>query len=360
VDQMQAKKVTLFLTAILCFSVLVFNVSASSNSTVSFRSGGLTIELEFPDEAHPWEIITHNVTITAYTNLNSLKIDLFIYAPINSFLQLIKNQQISWSELIENQSLPMNKITFQLPQQANGTLYCFMNVSTSLSTDYSAYSFYTTRVSNLTSTEMQSLYNEMLTNYTNLKAQYEISLNEYNSLLANYSNLFANYTKLLNENNELLDKYNTQSAGYEALLNSNNKLSDEYNNLNSNYQAKATEYETLQMNYQTLNSSKNSLQITYNTLKTAYDSLNQTNTKLQDEARTLQEKTTSSENALNSERIVMLIFVATVAGLVILVIYMRQKNKEPYLVIRKETGSSKNRRKIHPESKNRTPLLMTR
>jgi type IV secretory pathway component VirB8 len=44
---------------------------------------------------------------------------------------------------------------------------------------------------------------------------------------------------------------------------------------------------------------------------------------------------------MNSDRIVLFIFTITVAGLVALIIYIKRKKPEPYLVIRKETVAVK-------------------
>jgi type IV secretory pathway component VirB8 len=46
-------------------------------------------------------------------------------------------------------------------------------------------------------------------------------------------------------------------------------------------------------------------------------------------------------NALNIDRVVMFIFVAAVASLIALVIYLKRKEPEPYVVIRKETVTVK-------------------
>ena len=84
-----------------------------------------------------------------------------------------------------------------------------------------------------------------------------------------------------------------------------------------------------------------SLQANYTSLQSEYDALNQTYTDLQTELTTLQERITRSENALNSDRIVMFIFIITVAALIAFIVYMKRKKEEPYVVIRKETVSVK-------------------
>jgi hypothetical protein len=332
---MQTKKIGYFLSTLLLFSGLICSVGAST-TTESFRGGGVTIDLTFPEEAHPNTTITHNVTITAHTHLSLQSFTLFIYAPVNETWQEVKNRTISW-DFSENETL-ISRIEFQLPQNTNGTLYCEMTVKTDHSSDYSSYKFYTTSVSELTFSEMQKLYNEMLANYTMLQADYETLLNEYNGLLANYTSLFANYTALLSEHNDLLAKHNAQVATYQALLNSYNKLSGDYSTLNSNYQSKVNEYNALQANYDSLNSTHYSLQANYTSLQGVYDALNKTYTELGADLTDLQQ---SSENALSTDRIVMFIFVVAVACLIALIIYIKRKEPEPYVVIRKETVAVK-------------------
>jgi hypothetical protein len=334
---MQAKKIGYFLTLLL-FSELICSVGAST-TTVSFRGGGVTIDLTFPEEAHPNTTITHNVTITAHTDLSLQSFTLFIYAPVNATWQEVKNRTISW-DFLENETLT-SRIEFQLPQDTNGTLYCEMTVQTDQTADALSYKFYTTRVSELTFSEMQSLYYAMLANYTSLQTDYETLLNEYDGLLANYSSLFANYTALLSEHNDLLAKYNAQVATYESLLNSYNKLSDDYESLNSNYRSKINEYNALQTDYKSLNSTRHSLQTDYDALQAVYDELNQTYADLQTELANLQERITFSENALNSDRIVLFIFIVTIACLIAFIIYIKRKEPEPYVVIRKETVTMK-------------------
>jgi hypothetical protein len=335
---MQAKKMGYFLSTLLLFSGLIYSVGAST-TTVSFRGGGVTIDLTFPEEAHPTETLTHNVTITAHTDLSLQSFTLFIYAPVNATWQEVKNRTISW-DFLENETLT-SRIEFQLPQDTNGTLYCEMTVQTDQTADALSYKFYTTRVSELTFSEMQNLYYEMLANYTSLQADYQSLLNEYNDLLANYTSLFTNYTAVLSEHNDLLAKYNGQVATYESLLNSYNKLSGDYNTLDSNSRSQLSKYNALQADYDSLNSTFYSVQGNYTflqgnftDLQAVYDALNQTYTDLLSDLNNLQ-------GAVDTDRIVMFIFIVTVACLIAFIVYLKRKKEEPYVVIRKETVAVK-------------------
>jgi predicted nuclease with TOPRIM domain len=331
---MQAKKIGYFLTLLL-LSGLICSVGAST-TTVSFRGGGVTIDLVFPEEAHPTESIWHNLTITSSTATTLRNFTVVIKAPVNSSWQEIFNAQDTFSK-----PLPVSyNLTLSLPQETNGTLQCFIYVNTSSIDDLSTM-FYTTRVSELTFSEMQSLYYEMLANYTSLQTDYETLLNEYNDLLANFTSLLANYTALLSEHNDLLTKYDTQVANYQTLLNSYNKLSSDYNTLDSNYRSQLSKYNALQADYDSLNSTFYSVQGNYTflqgnftDLQAVYDALKETYNNLLSDRNNLQ-------GAVDADRIVMFIFVVTVACLIAFIIYIKRKQPEPYVVIRKETVAMK-------------------
>ncbi len=347
---MPAKKIVCFFIVLLLFSTLTCSVGASSDTTVSFRGAGITINLTYPDEARPAESIWHNATIIANTALTLRNLTVVIKAPVNSSWQEVftgKDERNIFMQ--QNDSFPWSMGPILLPQGVNGKLACFIYVNTSQSTDYATYTFYTTHASEPTLSEMQNLYNEMLANYTILQANYSTLLNEYNGLLANYSSLFAIYTALLSERNALWAQYNAQVATYESLLNSYNKLSDDYDALNANYRSKLSELGALQSDYESLNSTRYSLQADNEALQADYDELKQTNTELQNELANLQERITRSENDLNSNRIVMFIFTVAVAALVAFIVYIKRKKQEPYVVIRKETVS------VNPDERSDAP-----
>jgi predicted nuclease with TOPRIM domain len=415
---MRTKTVVYFLSFLLVSSAVVYCVGAAQTKTQSFHGVGVKIELAFPDEAHPTDTISHNITITAIVDVALQNITLFIYAPINSTLQHVKNQTITWPLLLAGNSLPTSEIRFTLPQNANGTLYCLLYVQTDQSADYASYTFYTTQVRTLTYTELLSAHNQLIANYSalsaaydQLNANYSALLIAHNNLLVNYSTLFADYGTLLGSYNTLLAQYgalstayngltsdyatlnstyNLLSANYDALnstfnslLAKNNALQSDYNSLNSthyNLQASYNSLEgnynsivakdnalqsdynslsstdsALQTNYNTLNSTKNTLQSDYNSLNSthysvqasydllrgAYDTLNRTYTSLASEFSDLNQRVHNSENAMNSDRIVLSIFTITVACLVGFIIYIKRKKPEPYVVIRKETVTVK-------------------
>ena len=338
---MHSPKKVCLLIALALFSTLTVQVWASPTTNVTFSSDGITIDVTFPEEAHPRDNITHNVNITAQTTLLLQSFALFVYAPVNSSFQEITNQTFTNFPFSGNQTLP-SRVDLQLPENTNGTLYCVLTYQTNLATSHSSYTFFTTRVSELTFSEMQILYNEMYTNYTLLKADYETKVNDFNVLLADFNSSLDNYTLLLNQHTELQTKYNSQVAAYNSLLSSNNHLSQEYNNLNANYKAKLVELSASQSDYETLNTTKNSLQTSYTTLQNVYNTLNQTYNTLQKQLNDLQEDVKITDSDLTISQTFMFIALMAIAGLVALIVYLKRKKPEPYMVIRKETVTVEN------------------
>jgi len=344
---MTTKKLACLLSTALLFSALVYGVNALPATTLLFQGVGVTIEITFPEEAHPTENITHNVTITADTMVTLRNFTMVIMAPVNSSLQKIYNGKDTIGRL-----LPVNyTLNLSLPQETNGTLQCFIYANTTQSADLLSGEFYTTRVHILTFNELLGEYNILSTEYNNLVADYQTLTNKYNELSADYSNLVADYEALLSENNELLANYSILLSDFEtlvsqndqlladyndlvtehdSLLRSNESLTDECNTLNSNYNILLSDFNILQSDYDLLNSTRFNLQA-------EYDSLNSTYANLKTEIANLQEKIGFSENALNSNRIILLIFLISTGVLVILIFYLKRKKQEPYIVIRKET-----------------------
>ena len=353
---MPAKKTVCFFIALLLLSTLTCSVGALPDTTITFRGAGVTIDLTYPEEAHPNRTITHNVTITANTAVTLQNFTVVIKAPVNSGWQVVFADKLpaNWN-LPANTTLEWPIETDQLPEETNGKLSFFMNVSTSQSTDYATYTFYTTHVSKPTFSELQIIYEELLANYTALQANYTTLQNEYGILWANYTILFDNYTALVSDYGALSDQYDAQVAKYQKLSddygqlsNNKNDLDESYRNLESAYGSKVSELSNWKAKYDELNATHYSLQGNYTnlygnytSLQTDYDELNQAYTALLAEL-------TRSENALNSDQIVMFIFIVAVAALIAFIVYLKRKQQEPYVVIRKETVS------VKPEEKKKS------
>ena len=319
---MHSPKKVYVLTALVLFSTLIVQVWASPNPTLTLQGGGITIDLTYPEEAHPEENIWHNATITANTAVTLNNLTMVIQAPVNSTWQTVftgKDERNIFMQ--ENSSFQWSMGPLLLPPNVNGTVQCFIFLKTS-SVDNISTTIYTTHVSELTFSEMQTLYNN------------------YETLLANFNDLSNNYTisvealnLLTTQHAELQKKYNSEIAAYNSLLNSKDQISQEYNNLNANYKAKLTELSASQSDYETLNTTKNNLQTSYTTLQNVYNNLNQKYSNLLAQLSTLQEEA----NELPISRTLLFISLIAVAGLVALIVYLKRKKPEPYVVIRKET-----------------------
>jgi predicted metalloprotease len=196
---MRTKKLSYLISSALLFSAFVYAVDALPVTTVSFHGVDVTIEITFPEEAHPTESITHNVTITANTAVTLRNFTVVIEASVNSSWQEIFNAQDTFSK-----PLPMSySLPLSLPQEANGPLQCFIYVNTTQSADYLSCAFYSTHVRILTFNELLSEYNMISAKYTTLIADYQTLTNKYNELLTDQTSLLADYGTLLNEHNEL-------------------------------------------------------------------------------------------------------------------------------------------------------------
>ena len=280
---------------------------AFSISTLSFHGVGITVELTFPNEAHPEDNIDHNVTITSQINPEIIVFNLTIYGTINQTLQEIESLLFPPFDL----DAPYSKrIDVLIPKETLGRLYCTIYAKTNQDTDYYFTSFHTTQVNPIT-------FSELISNYDSLLSDYENSLELYGLLLQNY--------------NSLLEEYDTSETNY--------------NTLETDYQSKITSFNTLLEDYSLLNSTLTDFQGNYTSLQNDFSSLNQEYNTLQEEINILQEEITNSQNTLNVDRIIMIIFIIILVSLIGLIIYLKNKQKEPYVVIRKETVSIKPKKK---------------
>jgi hypothetical protein len=296
--------VCLFATLFFLFGQ-IFGSSASSTNNFSFQGAGVIIDLKFPEEAHPTESITHNLTITAKTSLTLENFTIIIKVLVNSSWQQVYMEQVLFRDMLQNENLT-SYTRFTLPQDAHGKLRCFMYVLTDKTADLSSYTFYTTQVRTLT-------YNELLI--------------EYEELLANYSDFLIEYETLLESYNGLTVTYDTLNSTYNSLLNEYNALQSNYNSLNSTYHSVQATYD--------------SLLSTYYSLEANFNSLNQTCTTLENEINNLRQKTGASKIEIINTRNLTYLFVGATIALIILIIYLKKKKPEPYVIIRKETVAVK-------------------
>ena len=306
---MLAKNLVYFLslTLILFVFASIGTVAAQTNP-VSLEGAGVAITLSFPEDAHPNDSISHTIAANT-TSSTSLEIMLFVYAPVDSTFQQIKSNTSSWATLPAGISLPAYSIRFTLPQNVNGTLRCVLYVRTNQLSDYMSFTFYTTLVRSVSYSELQIAYSELLANHSKLVIEYENLLEEYDGLRSENIGLISSQEALLKDYNEI-------KANYSSLLGSQTALQSEYN-------VKKTSYDGLLADFNSLTTNYNSLQGNYTSLESIVGNLKQA--------------ASTSEAALNTDRILMLVFIIAIVGLIALVAYVKRKKQEPYMVIREET-----------------------
>ena len=302
---MRFKSLVCLLVASFFLFGSVCGVDVLSTSSFSFHGAGVIIDLTFPEEAHPAESITHNLTITADTSLTLENFTIIIRVLVNSSWQQVSTDARTGRDMAQNEKLSIT-LKFTLPQNAHGKLYCFMYVLTDKTSDPLSYTFYTTHVRTYTYSELLSEYNESLANYSDLLSDYETLLESYNTFLVEHGTLNSTYNSLLNE--------------YNALQSS-------YNSLNSTYYS--------------LQASYDSLLFSYYSLEANFNSLNETYTTLENEINNLRQKTEASKIDIINTRNLTYLFVGTTIALIVLIIYIKKKKPEPYVVIRKETVAVK-------------------
>jgi len=254
---------------------------ASQFGTATFTYGFLWGSVEFPDEVHPLDFVTCNLTIGAYIDVNIYNFTLQISGFTGQDWVALGTEQLTSYNLAQNKNLT-RQVVFTLPQSTSGKLHYIIEASTDKGFGNTA--FYATNVHAVTYEELSDLYNTLLSNHTVLQA--------------NYNQLLTNYTTTNQTFNTLLADYNaTRSA---------------YNLLNSSYE---------------------SLHANYTSLKSSYDSLQQHSTYLE-------EKYDATTGELTIVRYLMYALGLATVVLAAATFYFRKK--APYIVLRKETAAKPN------------------
>lgn len=305
---MYVKRVAYFSILLFIFSVFAATGAATTTNSISFHGVGVTVELTFPNEAHPTENITHNATITADTALTMENFTIVIYAQTDTALVHVKNQTLPPWSLTGGETLTY-RLSFTFTPNLNATIRCFIYVKTAQSFDYASFTSYTTRV-------QQQSYGDLLAAYN------ELTLNR-SVLLTEYANLLGDYNDLLSENDGLVSSQQNLQNDYDGLLANYTDLLASHQTLQNSYSASEASYDELLQEHQTLQDEVDNLQLDYNNLKDSVDTMEQTKDL--------------SENERNNGRVVILVLAIVVGCLIASIAYMKRKKQEPYLVIRKET-----------------------
>ncbi|MHA2326524.1 MAG: hypothetical protein ACXACB_14045 [Promethearchaeota archaeon] len=292
---MSIRKLLCPLIILLLCSTVLSSINAQPFSVLSFHGVGITVELVFPEEAHPEDNIDHNVTINSQTNPEIEVFNLTIYGTINQTIQEIKSLFLS----LDLDAPYTKRINVSLPKETLGKLYCTLYAKTDQDTDYFFTSFFTTQVNPIT-------FSELLVAYESKLLELEISKSRYDSL-------FLEHSSLLGRHSTLEDDFESNVKTFNELLKNYTSLESNSTNIQGNFTI---------------------LQNEFNSLNEVYDDLQ---VKIIDLERTIE----TSQNQLDTDRNLMIVFIIILVSLIGLIIYLRNKQKEPYVVIRKETVSMK-------------------
>ena len=300
-------KVLACTVAILCFlSSSIINANAVPAGNVSLEGAGVVVYLEFPEEAHPTETLTLNLTITAQTGLKLQNFTLVIEVLIDTGWQQVYREQVLSLNMVQNGVLERT-VWFTLPQNAHEALRCDVYVVTDKAPGLPPnYIFYITSVRTMT-------YNDLLVNYSRLLADYELQLNRYNALSLKYDGLDSTYNSLNNEYNSLLNQHKSLQATFQSL--------------NSSYLAQEA----------TLDASEDN----YDSLEANYKALNQTYYAIMDDSDSLRNAVDKRDNELVNTRYLMYVLIVVAVALLALVVYLKKGKSDPYVVFRKETVALK-------------------
>jgi hypothetical protein len=266
----------LVLTFLLTLALgLSSTAKASQFGIATFTYGVLWGSVEFPDEVHPLDFVTCNLTIGAYDDVNIYNLTLQISALGGQDWVALGTQQLTMYSLAQDMNLT-RQVAFTLPQSTSGKLRYIIEASTDRGFGNTA--FYATSVHTITYEELTNTYNALLSNHTTLQTS-------YNQLLTNYT-----------------------------------AIDQVLNTLQTDYNTTRTAYNLLDSNYQSLNTN-------YTSLKSNYDSLH-------DQSTYLEEKYDATIGELTIVRYLMYALGLTTAILAATTVYFRKK--APYIVLRKE------------------------
>ena len=301
--------VSLLTLLIFLSSFCIHNAGALLTSSVSLQGNvGFVIDLVFPEEARPADLITHNLTLTATTSVFWFNVTLVVKALVDADWQQVYNVDIPSRSVTTDEKI-YEQGTFTVPKGAHDRLYCFVHVSTQAYTTSreASYIFYTTQIRSATYDELLNDYNELL--------------NDYNGLMANYSGLLADHKTLLESYDELSARYSALNPNYTLILDQYSSLQTAYSSLNSSYHSQKESYDALRADYDSLQASYSMLNTTCNALRTENSNLGRL--------------VGSANSELSLSRNLMYAFIAAALVLGAIAIYVKRK-KPPVVYIRKQ------------------------
>lgn len=198
------------LKAILAILVFLMTVSmglgpvvkASQSDTATFTFGFVWGSVVFPDEAHPLDTITCNLTVGAYIDVSIYNFTLRVSGFAGQDRRTFGTEQIASYDLAQGQNLT-RQLVLTLPQSTSGKLNYALEASTDKG--FGSTAFDGTNVFAITYGELSDRYNELLANQTTMQAN-------YNELMSNYTSLKSDYDSLQQHATYLEGKYDASTA----------------------------------------------------------------------------------------------------------------------------------------------------
>ena len=200
--------------------------------TAAFNFMGIYGYLMFPEECHPNDTITHQLTLA--TEPEGIHVNLL---SVNVSCNTSYGKTVLYTEEIAKyKDLPedwrFNKsITLTVPNDSYGKIYCVIAASTyrRFTTSNGAIKIYTTQIRNITYEELLTAYNDVLNQLNQTRKELNYWIVEYQKLNTTYGELSNQYNKTLKELNQWISDYQKLNRTYIQLL-------QNYNSLKSNYQ----------------------------------------------------------------------------------------------------------------------------
>jgi hypothetical protein len=229
-----ANKAELVVLAMFVLMVSVQTVKASGSGMASFTYGYLWGLLEFPEEVHPAEMVTCNLTVGAYIGVDIYNLTLGISGLVGQSWQVLRVEQILSRHLSqgENISIPVMAI---LPQSTSASLHYIVEASTDKGFGKTA--FYATYVRSSTYGELSEAYSELQINSSKLQQ-------DYSQLFGSYDNLNLTLQSLTGQYSNLQTAYNSLNSSYGSLNVNDSSLRSDYNSLQQNYEYIKEKYDS--------------------------------------------------------------------------------------------------------------------
>ena len=213
--------------AVIVLAVTCHVVKASDSGVVSFTYGYVWGLLEFPEEVHPTDTVTCNITVGAYIDVDIYNLTLSISGRVAESWQVLRVEQILTRHMMQGENFSLSTVVV-LPQNASATLHYVIEVSTDKGFGKTA--FYGTYVRAFTYSELQTNNSKLQQDYSQLSGSYENQTLTLQSLTSQYGNLQT--------------AYNSLNLSYVSLNASDNSLKADYNSLQQNYEYIKEKYDS--------------------------------------------------------------------------------------------------------------------